>query len=119
LLRHGARVDARDDSGCTPLIAAAEGDDARAIQELLKRGASLNAKDRSGRTPLIAAAQWGRVSSIEALVGAGADVGSRDNRGNTALNYASTEARRRDTSADYSRVYRQIVRMLNAALRRG
>jgi ankyrin repeat protein len=63
-------VDARDESGCTPLHFAADRGQAVAAQLLLAAGADVNARDADGQTPLhyaalcerkqvcVAAAHW-------------------------------------------------------------
>ena len=52
LLRHGARVDARDRRGSTPLHVAALSGRVEAVRVLLKHGASEVARNHGGHTPL-------------------------------------------------------------------
>ncbi|CAM9999230.1 unnamed protein product [Ectocarpus fasciculatus] len=72
MLRYGARVDAKDDDGDTPLHAAtwcSEG-----IRTLVEYGADVEALTANGRTPLALAATWGCEDGAKLLLEAGADV---------------------------------------------
>ena len=87
----GVEVDAKDSSGRTPLMLAADNeqfvpDDVMKL--LLDKGAQLNAQDPEGNTPLILAAKAGSMSGVEFLVGSGAEVNAKNNAGETALFYA-------------------------------
>lgn len=84
LLSAGARIDAADEEGRTPLMLAVEWH-CDAVQLLLEAGADLEATDRRGMTPLMHAAQNGTLDTLTALVEAGADLGRTDKAGNTAL----------------------------------
>lgn len=79
LLANGARVDAVDKAGFTPLHLAYH----KVFAELLfTHGANVNARDASGRTPLH---QKKNVDAIEFLVSKGADINTRDKEGQTPL----------------------------------
>jgi ankyrin repeat protein len=52
LLSHGAKVNAKDSEGQTPLHFAAQQGTFQAVEWLLKNGADVNAKDDKGVTPL-------------------------------------------------------------------
>jgi protein-tyrosine phosphatase len=65
-------VDARDASGETPLIKAAEAGDCTAVVDLLRRGADPNAQSYTQWTALHGAAENGCVDCIRALLDAGA-----------------------------------------------
>ena len=53
LLAKGAKIEARDNSGRTPLSWASEGPmDPGVVKLLLAKGANIEARDDSGRTPL-------------------------------------------------------------------
>ena len=52
LLDQGAVIDARDESGRTPLMLAVTEDRVEIVRLLLARGADPNAADNSGHTPL-------------------------------------------------------------------
>ncbi|HKE56347.1 MAG TPA: ankyrin repeat domain-containing protein [Pyrinomonadaceae bacterium] len=84
-------VDARDASGRTPLMLAAnnEGfvpDDV--MQLLIDRGAKVNAQDNQGYTALMIAAKVGQMAGVEFLLGKGASVDLKNNAGETALKLA-------------------------------
>lgn len=70
LLRHGARLDARDSGGSTPLHVAARPwwrENATLVALLLDAGADRNARDHCGRTPAELAAAAGFVDSAALL----------------------------------------------------
>ena len=67
LLRRGANVNARSETGQTALMIAAHRSTAEIVQELLRRGADVNAMDRYGRTPLMIAEEHNRVIVIQLL----------------------------------------------------
>ena len=88
LLRHKARVNARDARGRSALHEAAAADHAEVCNALLDAGAEVNAKAADGRTPLLDAVRNGAMHALEALIAAGADVHACDANGNTALHLA-------------------------------
>ena len=86
LLSHGARIDAQDKYGQTPLFwAAVFGGDSKLVALLLDNGAKASAQNLSGRTPLHEAAYNASTQTVELLVARGADVNAKDANGNTAL----------------------------------
>lgn len=86
LVARGARADARDSAGRTPLHAAR---DARIITELVRLGASTGARDGAGSTPLhLQAARRGSLEAVTALIAAGASTNVRDRGGRTPLDLA-------------------------------
>ena len=104
--RRGAKVDARDGEGSTPLHLAAGklGSDGELIRVLLAAGAAVDAKDQYGRTAVQIAAMlrdtieycdWVPPTALfpqdrlRVLVDGGADLGARDSEGKTALHYAA------------------------------
>lgn len=87
LLAHGAKVDARNAEGVTPLMCCA-GDDEQ-VQLLLQHGASGAARDETGRTALHWAANFGEPAAIGMLIARGCPVDGQDNRGRTALHLAA------------------------------
>ena len=93
LLNAGADVNAKDDSGKTALMYAANafnGGDVELVNILLAAGADVNAKNDWGYTALMYAANYNVEDGIfEPLIKAGADVNARDNEGRTALIIAS------------------------------
>ena len=88
LLRHKARVDARDARGRTALHEAAFAGHAGICEALLDAGADANVRDGEGRTPLLDATRAGALPALEVLVAAKADVHASDGQGANALHLA-------------------------------
>lgn len=88
LLRHKARVDARDARGRSALHEAALAGHTAVTQALLDAGADVAARDFQQRTPLLEASAGARLPLLELLLGAGADPRAKDRQGNTALHLA-------------------------------
>ena len=115
LLRRGAKADATDKDGWTPLHAVAlystawPGETAstgtaaarRIAESLLKAGAPVDARTHKGETPLHFAARSGNRPVAELLLAKGAAVNAKDASGATPLQVA--RALRRDAMADYLR----------------
>jgi ankyrin repeat protein len=85
LLKHKARVDARDAQGRSALHEAAFAGHVEIIQALLAAHADPQARDGKGRTPLLAAARGARLPAIDALAAAAADISAVDDEGHGAL----------------------------------
>ena len=90
LLESGADLRARDESGDTPLMAAALNTDVAVLELLLKAGADVNATNQAGATPLLRAATF--EDKVRLLVAKGADVKVRSHTGNTTLILAARQA---------------------------
>ena len=88
LLKHKARVDARDAQGRSALHEAASAGHVEIIQALLAAHADLQARDAEGRTPLLAAVAAGQLAAVQALVEAGADLAATDTEGRSPLDHA-------------------------------
>ena len=58
LIARGAKCDARDDRGDTPLKKAVGRSDVALMNLLLDRGANIDAPDKGGETPLMFACIW-------------------------------------------------------------
>jgi ankyrin repeat protein len=87
LLRHKAKVDARDARGRSALHEAALAGHAGIMSALLEARADADARDAGGRTPLLDAAFGGHVASLDVLAGR-ADVHAIDGQGRNALHLA-------------------------------
>lgn len=90
LIDKGAKVDATDASGQTPLMIAAANDRTEAAAALLKKGAALEAKNDYGRTALVLCArERGRAATARVLLDAGANIDAVDKFGAGALGLAA------------------------------
>ena len=89
LLADGAKVDATDRYGRTPLIWAAttQGDDV--VKTLLAAKAKIELADAKKLTPLLAAARVGNKDGLKILLAAKAKGDARDEDGWTALHFAA------------------------------
>ena len=83
LLKDGADLNARNNIGDTPLMAAALYADADVLELLLKAGADVNATNKAGATALLRAATF--EDKVRLLVAKGADVKARSSMGNSAM----------------------------------
>ncbi len=91
LLEAGAEVDAADEDGVTPLLAATATGRGALVALLAESGADLNQRDPDGATPLQLAAEAGRTEVVAALVRRGADVNATTRGGHNALQLAVVE----------------------------
>lgn len=91
IIREGANVNAKDDTGAGPLhYAAIEGH--REIAELLiQAGGKVNAVGADGVTPLYLAAYFGHIGLAELLIENGADCNAADEGGATPLHTAALQ----------------------------
>ena len=75
LLQHGAKVNAKDNTGSTPLHRAAGSGQAEAVQVLVEEGnAKVDSKDKTGATPLFVAVSCREANIAIYLASRGADV---------------------------------------------
>jgi len=91
LVERGANVNAKGNSGGTPLHSAAMGardDSAQVVSLLISNGADVNARTVAGVTPLHIACGKCKKDIIEALICGGADVHAKDDFGRTLSDYA-------------------------------
>ena len=89
LINAGAKVDARDYKGKTPLHYAARNPYKEVAEALLSSGADVNARDNDGCTPLIVSAAFNSNAAVtELLLENGADLNVKDNRGWNVLDHA-------------------------------
>jgi ankyrin repeat protein len=96
LIRAGAKVNARNDLGVTPLALAAQQGSAAIIERLVGARAAPNDPVNlvnAGETPLMHAARAGSVEAVKVLARAGADLNAKEAwNGQTALMWAAAEA---------------------------
>jgi len=78
-------LQARDESGCTPLHWACRGVHEEVLTYLVTRKADVNAKDAEGNSPLISAAQSGSLAAVRRLMDHGADAAHKSHFGYTPL----------------------------------
>ena len=67
-LKNGAKVDAKNDDGWTPLILAARFGHATIVKNLIENGADVNATTNFGETALFKAVDNGHVNVVEELI---------------------------------------------------
>ncbi len=82
-------MDARDNAGSTPLIAAAALESPEVVKLLLAHGADVNARDEGGTTALMTAVTRNRTETVKLLTEHGAKLNAQDGLGETALHRAA------------------------------
>ena len=92
-IKAGADVNAADEEGWTPLMAATGFNNRKATQALIDAGADVNARDKKGRTPLMASDS---PEVVKLLLKAGADIHATDKEGCTAVMVAAQEGENPD-----------------------
>ena len=85
LLKHKARVDARDRSRRSALHVAASAGHEGLIQVLMQAGANLEARDQAGRTPFLDACANARLRAVQVLLPHRPDVQAVDGNGLSGL----------------------------------
>jgi ankyrin repeat protein len=93
LLQHGAKVNAVDPVGRTPLMAAAGNGFAESVRRLLEAGADPNRQANNGGTALMRATEMQHLAVVQYLLTHGARVNIRDQQGHTALRQTLSEIR--------------------------
>jgi ankyrin repeat protein len=139
LIRAGARTNAANDLGVTPVFLACTNRNGAMVEKLLSAGANPNAATERGQTVLMECSRAGNLRGVKALLARGADVNAREaSHGQTALMWAVAQqhpdvvAALIELNADVkarSRIYAQTVTSeetqragreeLNYILRRG
>ena len=84
LLKNGADINKKNESGWTALTVAAENGNTDIVDLLLKNGADINTCD-SGWSLLMGAAWNFHVDTVKLLLERGAPINDKDNRGETVL----------------------------------
>ena len=94
LIAHGARVDAQDNQGNSPLMIASQIGWTEGADLLLSRRANVNLANNRGETPLIVAVQRRDIALVRMLASRGADANRTDSvAGYSALDYARRDNR--------------------------
>ena len=88
LLNQGADLEARDEQGNTPIIAAAGERSLDILDLLIEQGADVNAQADDGTSALMLAAAKGYLENIKHLLKAGARLDLRNDDGDAALETA-------------------------------
>lgn len=88
LVAKGAKVNAADNRGITPLVAATNLNWIEGVEVLIADGARVDESNNSGETPLITAVHNRNMPLIRLLLKAGADPDRADNSGRSAREYA-------------------------------
>lgn len=89
LIASGAKKEASDASGLTPLMSASYMGNTDIVELLTKAGSPLEQRDKSGYTALIFASNAGHVKCVETLLRSGADVNAKDNDGSVPIMFAA------------------------------
>jgi len=90
LIERGADVNAKTNSGGTPLLHAATSNNVEVFKFLIEKGADVNAKDdRDGETVLHSAAFNSDVEVLKFFIEKGVDVNVKSNSGRTPLHVAA------------------------------
>lgn len=90
LLKYGADINIKNQSGISSLHCAVYKDNEEIVKLLLENGADVNVRDNEGATPLhlTVSRYHNRGAITKILLKYGADVNAKDKRGNTALDIA-------------------------------
>jgi ankyrin repeat protein len=77
LVNKGADVNARSDTGWTPLMYLSAIGNKEVASLLIEKGADVNQKNNQGQTPLFLAAHWGHSELAGLLIGKNADINAQ------------------------------------------
>ena len=127
LLAHGASLELPNNTGITPLLAAAgigsneidtrghfktSQQATQTIEALLAAGADVRARDNAGRSVLHGAAFWGWNDAIKVLVAGGAELGAKDKKGMTAIDSAMGRAGGHGRGSNSPEVHQESANLL-------
>lgn len=99
LLKHNAKVDARNEERETPLMLASDTGNVEMIRLLLAHTADPNSKDDDGSTPLHWAADADDAGACRLLLERGANALIKDENGRTALDVAMEDRKLKSAEA--------------------
>ena len=99
LLAKGADVNAKNESGSTPLFGAFNGE---IVELLIAKGSNVNARTGVGQTPLLSAVIFGQKEIVKILIAKGADLHARDDAGVTPLDMTRNNPEIAEILAEYS-----------------
>ena len=85
LVEQGADIDARDDRGRTPVMAATHGQRVDTVRALIQLGADINIRDNRLDNPFLYAGAEGLLEILNLTIDAGADTTLTNRFGGTAL----------------------------------
>ena len=85
LLQTGADINARDERGRTPVMAATHGNHPETVDALIQRGADINLQDNRRDNPFLYAGAEGLLAILRLTIEAGADTKLTNRFGGTAL----------------------------------
>ena len=85
LVEQGADIDARDERGRTPVMAATHGNHVETVQALIQLGADINIRDNRLDNPFLYAGAEGLLEILNLTIDAGADTTLTNRFGGTAL----------------------------------
>jgi ankyrin repeat protein len=84
-LAQGADINAQDDRGRTPLMAATHGNHVETVRVLIEAGADINIRDNRSDNPFLYAGAEGLLDILKLTIDAGADTRLTNRFGGTAL----------------------------------
>lgn len=83
-------LDAKDESGNTPLLIAAENSQWTNVEIFTSMGANINTANSAGKTPLLLAGEKGNLQAVKNFMEKGADVKKADSAGMTLLHFLAS-----------------------------
>lgn len=89
MIKDGAGINAKDDGGRTPILAATHGNKVDTVRVLIEAGADIHLQDNKLDNPFLYAGAEGMLEIVKLLIDAGADPAITNRYGGTALIPAS------------------------------